>query len=1044
MNPFSSSLSGWNILLQSVKGASRSLFLFSCISILTSSLSTAQQNGVDQDSEIITTPAGDHFLRWYGHAGRSYFIQVSDHDDPLGKWNWAPLIEGGADGYIEHLIGGTASKAFVRLKYTSLTPGPNETLDTADFDQDGLSNLSEISPPPPLLSKDATDPLNPDSDNDGLTDGYERDNGLDPNDPGTGDPDKGPNGDPDNDGLTNTEEQALGTNPKNAHSDSDSLNDGEDAVPLDGEINWRKSSESKYVWIEQINASPDYGSPLAVNKHGQILFTQDFLHPITSGTLENILWSSKLQDWVDIAAAGSQNLNAEWFGSTLATIEAPVIKFYDINDNGVIYGQSLGVEDGNLGIRPGMIWKRTSSTLEEYSSPEYFFPQFPLPAPIDNDYGIEVTTGSIAHDGTTSAFVYQNKRESVSWMTYDSCASSPTFSMDSVKAFNNGNAGSHFGKTFAGAILDKDRALFVETTTSSTGIDDYNLWLKEEDTQIDLSFMTPHPVSLAEMSLAPSKKTDNSDRLWITTGPSVYLEKREGGTGVGRWHQPPSMQIGASLLHSSGIALKGSEILTSGETTLPWLWRNGKYTGLNNPSLTSKPASVEITEVIDIASNGIILAEAKEEQVKKTGLLYPVQIRGYATEQGEDDIGVVNGIYLKEKKRKLVEDSPGDPDDTSDTDFKTEAKTKLKIAQLGGDSLFTSNAAGDCTFVHEKFKEDLDIFRVRLPDLPIPAPSTEHRVKIWTTTINGSTVFDPGAEVDLNIFREDPSDPNSPVKFHESAALALVADTEVEGTEVTDDKFAVEGIADGALGDRTYRAVLGGMVKFKWLTAPGQPEFEIPVIDGRDVHVTGFIMPGGANQAKATRWFERAKEIYSAIGVNLIYDFKTLASVPAGVNLTDGFTIPGETTEHLIEMQPETRALMNVLTQPDYQVAPDAIPIFFVSEFAGQGVSNVPSLMALGDESYGGAIFIDSTSDTTQLSALAHELAHVLLDAGHHPSPKALWNYDFTGKKCYVWWGHINENPLDPTTWEDTGIIAHRRFRDSMRTRILKSKYVKP
>jgi hypothetical protein len=165
---------------------------------------------------------------------------------------------------------------------------------------------------------------------------------------------------------------------------------------------------------------------------------------------------------------------------------------------------------------------------------------------------------------------------------------------------------------------------------------------------------------------------------------------------------------------------------------------------------------VEITDVIDIASNGIILAEAKEGQVKKTGLLYPVQIRGYATEQGEDDIGVVNGIYLKEKKRKLVDESPGDPDDTTDTDFKTEAKTKLKIAQLGGDELFTSDAVGNCTFNHGKFKQDLDIFRVRLSDLPIPAPSTEHRVKIWTTTINGSTVLDPGAEVKLNIFHEDP------------------------------------------------------------------------------------------------------------------------------------------------------------------------------------------------------------------------------------------------------------------------------------------------
>ena len=85
--------------------------------------------------------------------------------------------------------------------------------------------------------------------------------------------------------------------------------------------------------------------------------------------------------------------------------------------------------------------------------------------------------------------------------------------------------------------------------------------------------------------------------------------------------------------------------------------------------------------------------------------------------------------------------------------------------------------------------------------------------------------------------------------------------------------------------------------------------------------------------------------------------------------------------------------------------------------------------------------FIDSGH--TQVSVLAHELTHILLDAGHQPSPKALWNYDFTGKKCYVWWGNI-KNELIGGTWTDIGINAHRRFRDSMRSRILKSKYVKP
>ncbi len=161
----------WSILLQTVKGASRSVFVCSGLWILASSTSPAQQNGIDQDSEIIIVPGGENILRWHGHAGRSYFVQVSDTNDPLRKWKWAPIIDAADNADISHQVGATADKAFFRLKYTNQIPGPGETLDTADFDQDGISNLDEIVPQPPLL---ATDPLDPDTDHDGLTDGWER------------------------------------------------------------------------------------------------------------------------------------------------------------------------------------------------------------------------------------------------------------------------------------------------------------------------------------------------------------------------------------------------------------------------------------------------------------------------------------------------------------------------------------------------------------------------------------------------------------------------------------------------------------------------------------------------------------------------------------------------------------------------------------------------------------------------------------------------------------------------------------------------------
>jgi hypothetical protein len=62
-----------------------------------------------------------------------------------------------------------------------------------------------------------------DTDGDGLSDGWEHHNGLDPIDPFG---DNGADGDPDHDGLLNSEERDKGTKPKDADSDHDGISDG--------------------------------------------------------------------------------------------------------------------------------------------------------------------------------------------------------------------------------------------------------------------------------------------------------------------------------------------------------------------------------------------------------------------------------------------------------------------------------------------------------------------------------------------------------------------------------------------------------------------------------------------------------------------------------------------------------------------------------------------------------------------------------------------------------------------------------------------------
>ncbi|HOF38393.1 MAG TPA: hypothetical protein PK882_16500, partial [Dermatophilaceae bacterium] len=86
-----------------------------------------------------------------------------------------------------------------------------------DTDGDGLSDSEEAAL--------GTSPWNSDTDGDGCPDGWEDDHGFDPLDPA--DPD--PGADPDGDHIPNLREAALGTSPHSADTDGDGLGDNEEA-----------------------------------------------------------------------------------------------------------------------------------------------------------------------------------------------------------------------------------------------------------------------------------------------------------------------------------------------------------------------------------------------------------------------------------------------------------------------------------------------------------------------------------------------------------------------------------------------------------------------------------------------------------------------------------------------------------------------------------------------------------------------------------------------------------------------------------------------
>ena len=250
----------------------------------------AQPPILNENSRLVMPSTGGKFVEWYGKLGRCYFMQMSDANSPLAKWQWAPIIEPGHNQYISHEVIGTAAKGFFRLQYTDQTAAD---LENADFDGDGLSNLTEITTVVIGGQTTQTNPLDPDTDHDGLPDKWERDNGFDPTDDGSLDPYSGSNGDldgdgvpniheqtdgtdpnnsdSDDDGLTDGEEKELGSNPNSKHSDNDGVEDGADADPTEPLVNWPRVPESSYVMIEVEGAAEnDYAKDL--NDKGEVLF----------------------------------------------------------------------------------------------------------------------------------------------------------------------------------------------------------------------------------------------------------------------------------------------------------------------------------------------------------------------------------------------------------------------------------------------------------------------------------------------------------------------------------------------------------------------------------------------------------------------------------------------------------------------------------------------------------------------------------------------------------------------------------------------------
>jgi len=182
-------------------------------------------------------------LDWQSPRDRTFFPQVTTG---LSDWNYIGALHFGTGPHVG-MLQSDAPKAFFRLQYSDLPVATEDEAGTADFDLDGLQNLVE-------LQETHTDPLDSDTDNDTLPDGWEVAHSLSPLDNGSIDPANGKDGtfaisSPEGPGvfaptiITNADAVAAGVQAHpNAHikdKDGDGISNAEDAGPLSRSIDWK-------------------------------------------------------------------------------------------------------------------------------------------------------------------------------------------------------------------------------------------------------------------------------------------------------------------------------------------------------------------------------------------------------------------------------------------------------------------------------------------------------------------------------------------------------------------------------------------------------------------------------------------------------------------------------------------------------------------------------------------------------------------------------------------------------------------------------------
>jgi hypothetical protein len=465
-------------------------------------------------------------------------------------------------------------------------------------------------------------------------------------------------GDKDGDGLTNEEETTLGTNPNNPDTDSDTVNDGEDGVPLDGQLKFFRVPEINYAIIN-LDPNADEYRAIKLNNPGQVvLYKEESSSPFysyklwTQGQLASIPLSVEeggetyylavengLSDNGEIAAGGTSTGTGS--GKWNSTNGLSVLTRYIDSEEEDAEGQ----EGFNREIFWGERRIAASGTVFGYQgSMGWVFPEF--------DHFFDYETGlrwPNSGGGPQLVGGYVTDNEGTFLIPLDENAAGKMAGMNTARGPN--------------AALD--RAVYYDSSAVTLPISGS----ANTSQAFSLNSLTSPLVVGSESFHHETQGVQwTNTSLWTKVGSSWVRKKLGPYTGLNTNSELPGWAV--KINDRCEVVYQ----YVSGNEVIGGLWQNGKVVNLTTRVLAN--SGYTAFSPVDINNGGVILANATlTGGAKRAVLLLPAELSVDANRDGViKNAGNYDDETLADKKSDVTTEAKpfrfwvNDDDDGTPTD----------------------------------------------------------------------------------------------------------------------------------------------------------------------------------------------------------------------------------------------------------------------------------------------------------------------------------------------------------------------------------------